>query len=171
MKNRILVFVISYIVWCGFVWVHREIPPGWDIQSLLLGILVAAMVAAIFGKNFTEKPGRFFNPVRWFYAIVFIPIFAFYCIKANLQVSSLVLNPKMPIKPGVVKIHTKLRSRTALTILANCITLTPGTLTVEATQNGVLYVHWIEVLTVDEAEASKMIAGQFEWFLKKIFED
>ena len=171
MINRILVFVISFAIWCGLVWVRREVPPGWDLQSLSIGILVAAMVAAIFGKNFTERPGRIFNPVRWFYAIVFIPVFTFQCVKANLQVSALVLNPKMPIKPGIVRIRTRLRSRTALTLLANCITLTPGTLTVEATPDGILYVHWIEVLTVDEAEASKMIAGQFEWFLKKMFED
>lgn len=171
MTNRILVFIISFAVWCGLVWVHREVPPGWDLQSIWLGILVSAIVAVIFGKNFTERPERFFNPVRWFYAIIFIPVFTFQCVKANLQVSAFVLNPKMPIKPGIVKIQTQLRSRTALTLLANCITLTPGTLTVEATPDGVLYVHWIEVLTVDEAEASRIIAGQFEWFLAKIFED
>ena len=55
-----------------------------------------------------------------------------------------VLNPYLPIKPGIVRIKTSLTSEFAKTILANSITLTPGTLTVEVDGED-FYVHWINV--------------------------
>jgi len=170
MKSRIEVFIISYIAWCMFAWVFGGIPPGLDLQSMAAGIGAALLVALVFGEGFAESPGKILNPVRWIYFIAFIPFFAFYCIEANLQVTFLLLHPKMPINPGMVRLRTALRSRAAIAVLANCITLTPGTLTVEATQDGVLYVHWIDVQTTDEEEAGRIIAGKFEPFLRRIFE-
>ncbi len=171
MKSRIEVFVIAYLAWCLFAWVFGGEHSDFDIQSMLVGLPVAFLVAAVFGEGFAEKPGKALNPVRWLYFLVFLPVFAYYVIEANLQVTYLLLHPKMPIKPEIVRIETTLKSRAAITVLANCITLTPGTLTVEATDDGVLYVHWIEVRSTDPEEAHQMIAGKFEPLLKKIFED
>jgi multicomponent Na+:H+ antiporter subunit E len=76
----------------------------------------------------------------------------------------------MPIKPGIVKIKTKLKTESGITALANSITLTPGTLTVDLTDDGYMYIHWINVKSDDVEQASKDIASKFEWFLEKIFE-
>ncbi len=171
MKSRMEVFVISYVVWCMFAWVFGGAAPGLDLQSMAVGVPAAFIVALLFGEGFAEKPGKLLNPVRWMYFLAFIPVFIFYCLKANLQVTFMLLHPRLPIKPGMVRIRTQLRSRAAISILANCITLTPGTLTVEATEDGFFYIHWIEVRTNDEEEAARMIAGKFEPLLKKIFED
>jgi multicomponent Na+:H+ antiporter subunit E len=76
----------------------------------------------------------------------------------------------MPIHPGIVKIKTSLKSDSAITALANSITLTPGTLTVDVTDDGYLYVHWINVKATDTDEASKLIAQKFEYFIERIFE-
>jgi len=171
MKSRIEVFVISYIVWCMFAWVFGGPAAGLDMQSMAVGALAALVVALLFGEGFAEKPGKVLNPVRWMYFFVFVPVFMFYCIEANLQVTFMLLHPRLPIKPGMVRIRTGLRSRAAISILANCITLTPGTLTVEASEDGFFYIHWINMRTNDEGEAARMIAGKFEPLLKKIFED
>ena len=77
----------------------------------------------------------------------------------------------MPIRPGIVKIKTSLTSESAITALANSITLTPGTLTVDLTDDGTLYVHWINVRSDDVDEATRMIARKFEYFLERIFEE
>ncbi|HHF98461.1 MAG TPA: hypothetical protein ENL39_03120, partial [Candidatus Aerophobetes bacterium] len=53
--------------------------------------------------------------------------------------------------------------------LANSITLTPGTLTVDLTDDGYLYVHWINVKAVDVEEATKRIVKRFEPILKEVF--
>jgi multicomponent Na+:H+ antiporter subunit E len=52
-------------------------------------------------------------------------------LQSNFQVAYLVLHPKMPIQPGLLRLRTKLRNRTGHVMLANSITLTPGTITVD----------------------------------------
>ena len=55
--------------------------------------------------------------------------------------------------------------------LANSITLTPGTLTVDiAEEEGALFVHWIDTKCVDEPGATQLIVKRFEWFLVRIFD-
>jgi len=79
-----------------------------------------------------------------------------------------VLNPKLPIKPGIVRIRTKLKSRLGRIILANSITLTPGTLTVE-TRDDTFYIHWIDVSARNIEESTQVIVSKFEKYLEVIF--
>ena len=136
----------------------------------LVGLVASAAVALVFGDGLAEQPLKLLDPARWFWLLCYVPVFFYYCLKANLQGAYLVLHPQMPINPGIVKVKTKLKSKAALTVLANSITLTPGTLTVDAEEDGTLYVHWIDVKTTDEEEASREIPGRFEGFLKRIIE-
>jgi multicomponent Na+:H+ antiporter subunit E len=91
------------------------------------------------------------------------------CLKSNIDVALRVLSPGLQIKPGIVKIRTNLKSDVARVFLANSITLTPGTMTVEM-KDDVLYIHWIEVGASDITAASKAIIGPFEYFLGRIFD-
>jgi len=78
----------------------------------------------------------------------------------------------MDINPGIVKIKTDLNSDTGITILANSITLTPGTLTLDVRRKlgeTYLYVHWIDVGTLNREKAGEEIKGDIEEWLKKIF--
>jgi multicomponent Na+:H+ antiporter subunit E len=61
-------------------------------------------------------------------------------VKSNLQVAYMVLHPKLPIDPGLLRFRTRLRSKVGHVILANSITLTPGTITVDLT-DGTYLVH------------------------------
>jgi len=74
----------------------------------------------------------------------------------------------MPIKPGIVVIKTSLKSDIAKMILANSITLTPGTFTLDVIGDELL-VHWINVKTEDIDEATNMIGQRFEKYLRVIF--
>ena len=78
--------------------------------------------------------------------------------------------PTMPIKPGIVKVRSRLKTETGLTVLASCITLTPGTLTIDVTNDGIFYIHWLNVLSLDEEEAANHVLRRFEWFIQRIFE-
>ena len=89
--------------------------------------------------------------------------------KANFDVAYRVLHPKMPISPGIVKVKTGLKSEMARTFLANSITLTPGTMTVDIKDDH-LYIHWINVRHTEVEDASKDIVSRFEPLLKKIFD-
>ena len=79
-----------------------------------------------------------------------------------------VITPSLPINPGIVEVKTKLKSKMGRMILANSITLTPGTLTIDI-QDDILYIHWIDVQSEDIDEATKTIVRKFEKYLEKIY--
>jgi multicomponent Na+:H+ antiporter subunit E len=75
----------------------------------------------------------------------------------------------MPIKPGIVKIKTSLKSGFAKALLANSITMTPGTITVDIIDDDI-FVHWIFIHSGDPAVYTKIITGKFEEYIKKFAE-
>jgi multicomponent Na+:H+ antiporter subunit E len=157
-------FTISFGFWVLLTW-----PPGW--QEISVGI-VAAIIATIFfgGMLRIRALRRMLNPLRYLWGIYYILVLIYRIILANLDVAYRVLHPEMPIKPGIVKVKTNLQNEVARTILANSITLTPGTLTVDIVDDGHLYIHWINVQAQGVEEASRRIIGQFERILRRIFE-
>lgn len=164
MKSRIILFFLAFLVWMGLTW-----PPDW--QHAFIGVFVAGFVAYMTGDMFVKRPHMFRSPKRYFWFLYYIPVFIWECLKANIDVAYRVGHPDMPINPGIVKVKTILRSDTGLTFLANSITLTPGTLSVDVDQeNGFLYVHWINVKDKDIERATSLIIHRFERILKRIFE-
>ena len=161
--RRAIYFVVALVVWILLTW-------SFDYQILIAGVVASAVVAILFHEMLPKEHHVLISPTRVFWVLVYIPVFFYYMIKANFDVVYRALHPKMPINPGIVKIKTNLKSDSGITALANSITLTPGTLTVDLTDDGYLYVHWINVKSDDVEEATKHIAQRFEWFLKKIFE-
>jgi multicomponent Na+:H+ antiporter subunit E len=166
MKSRITMFIVGFVVWCLLNWL-----PDW--QNLVAGVLVSALVSAVMGSFLVTRPHLERNFTRFIYFIThYIPVFLWELLKANLDVAYRVLHPSLPIKPGIVRIRTSLKSDTGLTFLANSITLTPGTMTVDIDrENGILYIHWINVRHMDIERATQDIAGKFEPILRKVFEE
>jgi len=164
-KSRVLLFLTAFLAWTVLSWV-----PDW--QHLVVGLLVAVFVAWLTGDLFVKQPHMLSRPSRYFYFVFYyVPVLIWECLKANLDVALRVINPKLPIRPGIVKIQTSLKSDTGLTFLANSITLTPGTMSVDIDRDrGLLYIHWIDVKATDVEAASARIAGRFEPIFKKIFE-
>jgi multicomponent Na+:H+ antiporter subunit E len=80
-----------------------------------------------------------------------------------------VLHPAMPIRPGIVKVKTTLKSDFAKTLLANSITMTPGTITVDIIGDD-MYIHWIYIRSEDPEVYTKIITGAFEKYIKRIVE-
>ena len=80
----------------------------------------------------------------------------------------IVLSPSLPINPGIVKFKSKLPTDYAKMVLANSITLTPGTLSIDIIDD-TFYIHWINVKTTNPEEAFTEIAETFEKILLKIF--
>ena len=160
--RRIILFIVALILWLVLTWTLN-----W--QHILVGCIVAFLVASLFGNTFIQQPNKLFQINRWYWFILYIPLFIWECIKANVDVAYRVLHPKMPIKPGIVKVKTSLKSDIAKTFLANSITMTPGTLTIDI-DGEYLYIHWIYVRTEEIQEASGKIVERFERLLAKIFD-
>lgn len=166
--RRLIYFVLAFVIWVLLAWpfVDGQI----DVQVVIAGVIASAIVALLFHEVLPQEHHVLISPIRIFWALVYIPVFFYYVILANFDVVYRVVHPKMPIKPGIIKIKTNLKTKSGITALANSITLTPGTLTVDLTDDGFLYIHWINVKSTDVEEATKLIAGRFEYFLEKIFE-
>lgn len=161
--KKLVLGIISFLCWMVLTWTLY-------LPSLLVGLVVSMFIALWFGDVFVERARNFFQIKRLAYLLYYIPLFTYYCLLANFDVAYRVLHPALPIEPGIVKVKTTLTNTTAKVALANSITLTPGTLSVEMTDDGYLYVHWIKVRTSDVEEATKMIIRKFEKILKEIFE-
>ncbi len=166
--RRLVYFVLAFVIWVLLSWpfVDGRI----DVQVVIAGVIASGIVALLFHEVLPQEHHVFVSPARILWALAYIPVFFYYVILANFDVVYRALHPAMPIKPGIVKIKTKLKTEAGITALANSITLTPGTLTVDLTDDGFLYVHWINVKSTDTGEATKLIAEKFEYFLEKIFE-
>ena len=70
------------------------------------------------------------NSLSWSRLLLYVPWLIWQVILASLQVAYVVLHPRMPINPSLLKFKTKLPNIAARVILGNSITLTPGTLTI-----------------------------------------
>jgi len=167
---RLVLFAIAFAFWLLVAWPVAPCDgrPLWG--DIAIGAVVAALIALIAPAIVTRRFGRLLDPVRYFWVVVFLFVFTYYVIIANLDVAYRVLHPGMPIRPGIVRAPSTLRTTSARAALANCITLTPGTLSVDVLGDGVFYVHWINVLTVEDEAAARQVIGRFEWFIRKIFE-
>lgn len=164
LKSRIIVFILSFVVWIALT----------DIKSyeeILVGLLLSAIVSFLAGHFLvtTEKTQHSLRRIIFF--VLYIFKFLWEMIKANIEVAYLVIHPLLPIKPGIVKIKTNLTKDSAITILSNSITLTPGTLTVDVNrEKQELYIHCIKAEAESVEESTKRIGHRFENILTEVFE-
>ena len=146
---------------------------SWSYAELIFGIILSALVAIVARKIFVKDSFRMANPVRWF-AFLFYLIGPFFIgmAKANFDVAYRVLTGK--INPGIVKISPDLKTDLGITMLANSITLTPGTLTVDIDEDkNDLYIHWINVkkeALQKKPVDCKYICGNFEKWARRVAE-
>lgn len=162
--SRLVTFCVSLALWLLLSF-------SLDWQHLSVGVLVALLVSLTMGDMFSEQAKKWFSPRRYLWFAIYVFVFAWECFKSNIDVALRVLSPHPRINPGIVKVKTILKTETGLTFLANFITLTPGTFTIDIDrEGGYLYIHWIDVKTQDIEEASRVIVSRFERILKEVFE-
>ncbi len=142
-------FIPLFLVWIGLT-------NSIDIQELIVGAIVAYIVARFFTSD-KEIDLKLFV-VKY---IKFIPLFFKNLIKSNIEVARIVLNPKLPINTGIVKLKTSLTSDYDKLLLANAITLTPGTITIEL-KNDDLYIHVLDIQNSDRNILQKEIIEEME---------
>jgi len=166
--NRLVLFILLFFFWVMLTWT-AEAPRLAYLQDVGVGLAVATLVTWAMGEPVGEA-ARWLEPRRYGWGVVYLGVLAAYVVKANFEVAYRVLHPGMPIRPGIVRVKTRLRQPAARTILGNSITLCPGTLTVDIWEDGTMMVHCIYVRSTDEKEASRQILGRFEWFIERILE-
>lgn len=161
LRDYLYLFVILFAVWLALT-------SSLDLQELAAGAVVSFILALFLGKTYARLGLPPFTIKRIGYFAVYLLVLLQEVVRANLDVAYRVLHPRLPIKPGIVVVKTELRDDIAKMILANSITLTPGTFTLDVLGDSLL-IHWIYVRSEDPAEATKQIGQRFERYLKVIF--
>ncbi len=159
MKKLTALFTAALIL--AGVWLLLTASPAAD--ELIVGGFVLVLTLVVFGKSALIFGGVKIGPKLLIMLPVYLFVFLMELIKSNLDVARRVLSPSLPVNPGIVKVKTELKSDIGRLLLANSITLTPGTLTLDVIDDE-LYVHWIDV------KDKSLIGRRFERIAKEIVE-
>jgi multicomponent Na+:H+ antiporter subunit E len=137
-------------------------------DTLITGVLVSLAITLLFRDGlsfFTEFRA---TPRAFVAGFLYYGYFFKQLVHSNFKLAAIVLAPALPINPGIVKVRTRLKSRMGRLMLANSITLTPGTLTVELDGEW-LYVHWVTVESAEVEAATADIVAGFERYLEVMY--
>ena len=135
---------------------------------LLIGTVAALFIAILFRGGRSPISGFRPTPRALFAAFGYLVFFLAELVRSNLHIARVVLTPSLPISPAIVKVRTRLKSPMGRLLLANSITLTPGTLTVELDGEW-LYIHWVTAEATDIDAATAQIVAGFEKYLEVMY--
>lgn len=173
MKKFIVATVIGFLVYLLLTTSSGNDFFIWSYSEIVVGIIFAIVVGIIVRNVFIKDNFRMLNPVRWLVFLVYlIGPFFISMARANLDVAYRVITGR--INPGIVKIDPKLKTDLGVTMLANSITLTPGTLSVDVDEDkNQLYIHWINVkedALKKKPRDCKYVCGGFPKWIRRIAE-
>ncbi len=126
-----------------------------DLFHLSLGVICSILIAFLTHDLLfaNTRVGDIRVIVQRF--IVYIPWLLYQIVLSNFHVAYLALSPKMPIDPKIIRFSTKLESDISWVTLANSITLTPGTITVDIME-GKFFIHALSKKVADDLNTGEM---------------
>ncbi len=160
-KNYIIMFITLMGVW---LLLNNNLA----LETVVIGMIISVLLPFLFCSKCQVFTYLKFTPKSLLYTFLFLFRFIVELIKSNLDVSRRVLTPSLPINPGVVEVKTKLQSKIARLILANAITLTPGTFTLDIIDDS-LFIHSIDVTSTDVSKNTESIVRKFEKYLEVMY--
>ncbi len=150
-----LINLILAIAWAA-------VSASFTLANLVFGFVLAAVALYLI----REQVGYIGYLTRSWRVVSLAVLFVYELILSAWRVAVLVLSPNMNVKPGILAYPMKVDRDGEITLLANLITLTPGTLSVDVSDDRrTLYVHAIDCSDVDQTRRD--IAEGFE---RKILE-
>ena len=155
MKNRFLANLLLTFIWVALT-------GGFDFPNILFGFVLSYFLLWVIMRG--NGNARYFKLMPKLISFFFF--FLYELTKANLQVAYEVGTPKLHMTPGIVAVPLDVKSDFEITMLANLITLTPGTLSLDVSEDReVLYVHSMYITNKED-----FIRGIKNGFEKRIIE-
>ncbi len=120
-----------------------------QISNIIVGILISAGIVFILHSKQRQvevilAPGASVALLRY------ILLLSYELIVSGFQVARIVLDPKLPIKPGIIAIPSYSNNEAAQALSAHAITLTPGELVTEMGADGIMYTHCLDATETEE---------------------
>ena len=132
--------------------------------TLLISGIVSSLFVAYISHDLLFKKARLGHSIVLVYRLAaYLPWLLWQIVIANLDLAYRTLHPSMPIDPQLIEFDTNLKTDKGITILANSITLTPGTVTVIAEDTGKFIVH-----AIAKAPAESLLAGEMQARVEKL---
>ena len=148
-----ILFLLLWIIFNGKV----------TTEIILFGLVIAGVVYAFCCKFMGYSPKRDWRILKKSgYILIYLGVLFREVVKANAATLKLILSPHVKVEPVIVRFRTDLRSRGARVLLANSITLTPGTITVSLKEDE------YTVHCLDRRFSEGLSDGVFVKYLKKI---
>ena len=120
-------YLIFFLIWVIF---NGQFTP----EIAVFGLIIAGLMYAFICKFMGYKPrADIIMAKKFFYLIQYVFILVKEIVKANFAVIRMITSSSYELEPAVVRFKTDLKSAPARIMLANSITLTPGTITVSLT--------------------------------------
>lgn len=153
--NFIITFIILFFFW-------MLLSGYFDFMHLFLGVISSLFVAFISHDLIMGDVniGRVSKNVLRF--LRYLPWLLYQIVLANLDIVYRTLHPDMPIAPRIIKFKTDLKTDMGIVVLANSITLTPGTVTIDV-KDGEFIVH-----AIAERPADDLLGGEMQARVKKV---
>lgn len=140
--------------------------------AILTGIAVLLFRSALRGQWISESPT--WRPVegwgrRAIRLVLFVPLFSWKVLSSGIGIARLALTPGVTFWPGIVRTSSNLPGIGSTTALANLITLTPGTLTLDySVDDDMLYIHWIDVSEYAAEDIDSEVTSNMRPWIKEI---
>ena len=136
----------------GLLLMYLALTANLEVSNLVLGLLIAG------GLTLLMRPRRGrINLRRLPRAVLAVGHYAlivvYDAIKSGLAMARIILDPALPIKPGIIAIPSGCSSELATALSAHSITLAPGEMVIEISEDGVMYTH-----TMDVTHAAEYVA-------------
>lgn len=130
----------------------------WTLEIALIGLIVSAgmelLTCRMLGYSLKSEPHRLMTGLR---LLLFYPVLIYEMAKCSLSVIRLILHPQEEVSPELFYFHGNLRTATFRVLLANAITLTPGTIIVELSESGAYRVHALDASFAEGIDKSDLV--------------
>jgi len=136
----------------------------YDLLHLIIGFMVACGVAWL-NTGYAHSA---FQGYPWMRSVLYVPWLFLRIVQSSLHLTKLIFKRSLPIHPKLISYRSQLQHQGAIVLLANSVTLTPGTITVEVNGNHLL-VHAIDEVAAEDLTSGRMeekIAGVFQQKVK-----
>lgn len=152
-KKYWVTMVVSMLFWC-------IVNESFSLTTILVGFVVALLATVLVAYLFTDHhdPNHNYRLSLWAYIKYIIILFPM-IFKSTWEVIRIILFSND--NPMIVKVKTNVMRDWPICMIANAITLTPGTVTIDVQENE-MTVLWLNPTTKDPDEASKIVLGNFE---------
>jgi multicomponent Na+:H+ antiporter subunit E len=139
------------------LFIYLELSSNFELSNIVVGLIIVTGIAKFVRPQHLPSDWRRL-PSSVFALVRYLVILVYDVIANGIQVARVVLNPALPIKPGIVSIPSQCDSEMGTALSAHAITLAPGEMVVEIDEKGVMYTSCLDTTNSEKyvEDAQKM---------------